>query len=145
MQSGERGESLIEVVVACAIVAVVAAAVGGGLIAATHRFGPDPVMQALEQTAASEMRTAVDLAKYQGTSLPSVSIATTAPLPSGSPLPIALSLTSQTAGDGSVTLTISATSANDAGKRATLSEQIAAPAPLPGSSIDAPLRGAAPQ
>ena len=145
MRAGERGDSLIEVVISCAIIAVVVGSIGAALIAAAHRFGPDPVTQTLEQTVANEMHVAVDLAKYQGSSVPSTTIATTAPLPSNSPLPITISLVSTTAASGSVTLTITAASVGDSSKSATLTQNIAAPAPVPGSTVTSPSSGAAPQ
>ena len=145
MRASERGESLIEVVVSCAIIAVVTGSIGAALIAAAHRFGPDPVTQTLEQTVAAEMRIAVDLAKYQSAGLPSTTIATTAPLPSGSPLPISLSLTSVSAADGSIVVTISASNASEGTERATMTQTILAPAPLPNAAIPASSAGAAPQ
>jgi len=142
---GERGESLIETVVSVAIIALFVGAIAAGTIAAAHRFGPDPVASALEETLASEMRIAVDLLKYQGASVPPASIATTIPLPSGSPLPAQLSLATTTANDGSVTIVLTATSTNDPAESATLTQTIAAPAPLPGARIPAASSGAAPQ
>jgi prepilin-type N-terminal cleavage/methylation domain-containing protein len=145
VNSLERGDSLVEVVVAVAIIAIAAGALGGTLIAAEHRFGPDPIESALEETTTREMRIAVDVMKYQGASLPSTSLATTIPLPSGSPLPVVLSVTSETAADGSVTIVLSADDSNDANKSATLSQTIAAPAPLPGARLPAMSSGSAPQ
>jgi prepilin-type N-terminal cleavage/methylation domain-containing protein len=142
--SEERGESLIEVVVAVAIVAIVTGALGGALIAAVHRFGPDPIQSALETSVAREMRIAVDVMKYQGASLPSATVATAIPLPSGSPLPVSYVMSSHTNGDGSVTIVLSATDSNDSSKSATLSQTIASPAPLPGARIQG-LDGNAPQ
>jgi hypothetical protein len=141
----ERGDSLVEVVIAVAIVAIAVGALGGTLIAAERRFGPDPIESALEATTTREMRIAVDVMKYQGASLPSTSLATTIPLPSGSPLPVVLSVTSATAADGSVTIVLSAIDSDDASKSATLSQTIAAPAPLPGARVPAVSGGSAPQ
>jgi Tfp pilus assembly protein PilV len=141
----ERGDSLVEVVIAVAIVAIAVGALGGTLIAAERRFGPDPIESALEATVTREMRIAVDVMKYQGASLPSTSLATTVPLPSGSPLPVVLSVTSATAADGSVTIVLSADDSDDASKSATLSQTIAAPAPLPGARVPAVSAGSAPQ
>jgi hypothetical protein len=141
----ERGDSLVEVVIAVAIVAIAVGALGGTLIAAERRFGPDPIESALEATTTREMRIAVDVMKYQGASLPSTSLATTIPLPSGSPLPVVLSVTSATAADGSVTIVLSADDSDDASKSATLSQTIAAPAPLPGARVPAVSGGSAPQ
>jgi hypothetical protein len=141
----QRGESLIDTVVSCALIAAISAAVGASLIAATHRFGPDPVQQLLEQTAANEMRVAVDIAKYRGSLLLPASIATSVPLPSSSPLPILLSLAPATISGGGVSITIVATSASDRSKSATLTQTVLAPAPLPGSSVTSNVSGAAPQ
>lgn len=145
MHDLERGDSLVEVVIAVAIVAIAVGALGGTLIAAERRFGPDPIESALEATTTREMRIAVDVMKYQGASLPSTSLATTIPLPSGSPLPVVLSVTSATAADGSVTIVLSADDSDDASKSATLSQTIAAPAPLPGARVPAVSGGSAPQ
>lgn len=145
MNDLERGDSLVEVVIAVAIVAIAVGALGGTLIAAERRFGPDPIESALEATTTREMRIAVDVMKYQGASLPSTSLATTIPLPSGSPLPVVLSVTSATAADGSVTIVLSADDSDDASKSATLSQTIAAPAPLPGARVPAVSGGSAPQ
>ena len=145
MRHIERGDSLLEVVVAVAIIAVAAGALGAATIAAVHHFGPDPLQSALEATVTREMRIAVDLVKYQGASLPAATVATTIPLPSGSPLPAHLSLATTNAANGSVTIVLSATDDNDATKAATLSQTLAAPAPLPGARLPAAINGAAPQ
>lgn len=145
MRSSERGESLVEVVVAIAIVAIAISALGGATVAATHRFGPDPIQSALDQSVTREMRIAVDVMKYQGANLPTTSLATTIPLPSGSPLPVSYALASTTNLDGSVTIVLSATDTNDATKKSTRSQTIAAPAPLPGSQVPAQTGGNAPQ
>lgn len=145
MRSGERGESLVEVVVAVAIVAIAAGGLGAATVAATHHFGPDSIQSALEASVTREMRIAVDVMKYQGASLPATSVSTAIPLPSGSPLPVSYALSSQTNADGSVTIVLSATDTNDSTKRATLSQTIAAPAPLPGTRLPAATSGSAPQ
>lgn len=144
MGRSERGQSLLEVVIASAIVAVVTGACCAALLVATHRFGPDPVMQSLQSTVSNEMRVAVDLAKYQGTSIAATTIATTAPMPSSSPLAVHLSVRSIAASSGATSLSITATSDAEPSKSVTLEQTLAAPAPLPGSSI-AGAAGAAPQ
>jgi Tfp pilus assembly protein PilV len=144
VRSDERGESLVEVVVAVAIVALFAGALGAATIAAVHRFGPDPIQSALEASVTREMRIAVDVMKYQGGTLPSGSLATTLPLPSGSPLPVSYSISTTTA-NGAVNIVLSATDSNDSTKSATLSQTIVAPAPLPGARVSAPIEGNAPQ
>lgn len=144
MRCSERGHTLLEVVISCAIIAIVTSSFCAALVSATHRFGPDPVMQTLQGTVSNEMRAAVDLAKYQGTQLPSTTIATTAPMPSSSPLAIHLSLHSTSASAEGITLSVTATSDVDSSKSATFTQTIPAPAPPPGSSI-AGAAGAAPQ
>jgi prepilin-type N-terminal cleavage/methylation domain-containing protein len=143
--SSERGDSLIEVIVAVAIVAVVTGAISASTIAAAHRFGPDAVQTALESSVAREMRVAVDVMKYQGASIAPASLSTAIPLPSSSPVPATLTLSSTTARDGSVTIVLTATSRTDSTKSATLTETIAAPAPLPGARVPAASDGSAPQ
>lgn len=145
MSSGERGESLVEVVVTVAIVAIATGALGAAAIAAVHRFGPDPIQGALEASLTREMRIAVDVVKYQGATLPTASVATTVPLPSGSPIPVSYALSSQTNPDSSMTIVLSVTDSNDRTKSATLRQTIAAPAPLPGTRVPAASGGSAPQ
>jgi prepilin-type N-terminal cleavage/methylation domain-containing protein len=145
VRSDERGESLIEVVVAVAIVAIATSALGAALIAAVHHFGGDPIQAALETSVTREMRIAVDVMKYQGATLPTTSGATAIPLPTGSPLPVSYVMSSHTnAADGSVTIVLTVTDSGDASKSATLSQTIAAPAPLPGARVQG-VNGNAPQ
>jgi len=145
VRSSERGDSLIEVVVAVAIVAIAAGAIAAATTAAFHRFGGDPIQSALESTVIREMRIAVDVAKYQGATLPTASIATAIPLPSGSPLPAQLTVSSTTNADNSITIVLTAADSSDSTKSATLSQTIAAPAPLPGARIPSAANGNAPQ
>jgi hypothetical protein len=145
VRSGERGESLVEVVVAVAIVAIATGGLGAATIAAVHHFGPDPIQSALEASVTQEMRVAVDVMKYQGARLPTTSVATTVPLPSGSPIPVSYVLSGQTNADSSVTIVLSATDSDDSTKSATLTQTIAAPAPLPGARVPAGSYGSAPQ
>jgi Tfp pilus assembly protein PilV len=145
VRSNECGESLLEVVIAVGIVAIVAGALGGSTIVAAHRFGPDAVQSALEAYVAREMRVAVDVMKYQGADLSPRTIATAIPMPSASPLAAHVALNSSTSADGSVTIVLTATSDADSSKSATLRETIAAPAPIPGARIPAQADGPAPQ
>lgn len=133
--SDERGQSLIEVVVAVAIVAIVLGCVLTASVSAAHRLAPDPGKAALDRAAARELRVAVDLLKYQGASIPPATLATTLPMPTGSPMPVTLSVSTQTAASGSITVTIEASAA--AGT-STSSATIAARAPLPNSSVAGP-------
>ena len=121
-----------------------AGVLGAATIAAVHRFGPDPIQSALEASVTREMRIAVDVMKYQGGTLPSGSLATTIPMPSGSPLPVSYAI-STTNASGAVTIVLSATDSSDSTKNVTLSQTILAPAPLPGARVSAPIQGNAPQ
>lgn len=134
MRAGERGESLVEVVVAAALAAVTLSAVLAAIVAAAHRFGPDPVAEALQHYVAREMRIAVDLLKYQGTTVPPAVVATTIPLAGGSPLPVhvTLSVVTQPAG---VDVTVSAQADTGARESTSLQTSIAQPVPLPLSTV----------
>jgi hypothetical protein len=140
----ECGQSLVEVLVSAAIASVALAAFLGGTLAATHRFGPDPVHVALERTVHREMRIAVDLLKYQGGTLVPAAIATTVPMPGGSPIPVRLSLAGAARAGGGVDVTLTATSDTDAQESVKLHGAIPGPVPLPGSSVPAPAAAAAP-
>ncbi len=138
----ERGESLIEVVIAVAIVAIGSAALLAGTMAAAHRFGPDPQRAALQNVVQREMRIAVDVLKYQGAAIAPATVATTVPMPGTSPAPAHLSIATTPVGAG-IAITISASLDNGAGKSATLTTTVPQPAPLPSSTIL--VNGSAPQ
>jgi type II secretory pathway pseudopilin PulG len=144
VHEGERGYTLIEAVVAGAIVAMLCAAVLGAFATAAHRFAGDPIRDALESLVRNELRIAADLAKYQDASLRPASIATTVPMPSASPLAVQLTMTIATT-SGSTDVTISAVDAADATEAVTASAQLAPPVPPPGASVPAAARGSAPQ
>jgi Tfp pilus assembly protein PilV len=138
VSTGERGESLIEVVVAAAIVAISLGALLGASLAAAHRFGPDPVQTALQRGLQQEMRIAADLLKYQGGTIAPAAVATAIPMPSGSPLPVHLSIATVPLAGGGTAVTLDATSDADPNESFRLQSTIAAPAPLPGSSVTSP-------
>jgi hypothetical protein len=139
----ERGESLVEAVVVAALASIACASVLTGVIAAAHRFGPDPIEETLRGIAQRELRVAVDVLKYQGGSIVPATIATTAPLPGGSPLPIHLSITTSAMSSGGTSITID-TSADAGNERVTMTTSVARPVPLPSSQIAAPSNGQAP-
>lgn len=144
MRNREHGESLVEVCVAVAIVAVTFAAMFGAILAAAHRFGPDSQAIALQHAVENEMRAAVDIAKYQGATLTPNVVATTVPLPSGTPLPAHLALAESALPSGGVFITLTASSDADANERASISATVAVPAPLPSSLVTVPGSAAAP-
>jgi hypothetical protein len=140
---GQRGQTLIEAVVAVAIVTVVLGAALSAALAANAHFGPDPARAALGATLDREMRTARDLIKYQGATLQPASVQTTLPLPAGSPLPATLQLQTSPLPDGGTQLTLSGTATwQGASESASLATTLPAPAPIPGSSLT--LTGLAP-
>ena len=145
MYRGERGESLIGVVVGVGVVAVTTAALLSATLTAARHFGPDPIQRALDRAARRELRIAVDLLKYQGASIPARSIATTIPLPSAPPFAAHLSVATAASATGSITVSVAATSDLRTDERAAFSAMIAQPAPLPSSLVPDARAGGAPQ
>ena len=140
---GERGESLIEIVVAVAIVAIATSAVLAGTIVAAHRFGPDASKVALHNVLHREMRIAVDVMKYQGGAIAPTTVATSIPMPGASPAAAHLSIATQALAGGVTAIRIDATLDADVAKTASLTTNVPAPAPLPSSTVSA--TGSAPQ
>ncbi len=135
----QRGQALIETILATAIAAVFVGAVLAGVVAANAHFGPDPAREALDDTLAREMSVARNLVKYQGTTLAPATVATSVPLPDGSPLPATLQLESTALAGGGMQITIVASATwNGATENRSLTTTLLAPAPLPGSSIALP-------
>lgn len=127
----QRGSTLAETLVATA---VLTAAIGGALavaIPATHRLGPDPRTDALQRLADRELGVARDLLKYEGATIVPNAVATTVPLPDGTPEPASLSLSVRAGSDGTAVTVV----ASDAERSATASATVAARAPLPGSTV----------
>jgi len=135
----QRGQTLIETIVAVAILTIVAGAVLAGTIASAAHFGPDPARAALDDALAREMSIARNLVKYQGATITPASIQTTAPLADASPLPANLELQVTQLPGGGMALTISATATwRGATEHRSLSSTLPPPAPLPGSSVTLP-------
>lgn len=134
----ERATTLLEVTIATAIITIVVGAALNASIAAIRHFGPDPVQSALDSAAAREMRIAVDVLKYSGTSVPPSTISTTIPLASASPLPAAMSIQTTALPGGSLQLHITASTVNPT-RSVTLVATLANRAPAPGSTLVAPL------
>lgn len=144
MKNSERGESVIEIVVAVAIVAMTLSVVLGGSVVAAHAFGADPVTTALQSEVNGEMRVAVNLGKYTGTVFAPASVATTVPMPGSSPLPAHVSVAvSPLPGIGEA-ISVSAQSDADPRKLASARTVIADPQPVPSSSVTTGVSAAAP-
>lgn len=135
MRDAQRGDSLIEVVVAVAIVAIALGSLVSGTLAAAHHFGPDAVSEALRRHVDDEMRVAADLLKYQGASLSPATVATTIPLVGASPLPVHVSLAVSPIPQGGTAIAITMQSDVDQSKSVTVEAEIARPVPLPSSSV----------
>ncbi|MEO6836387.1 MAG: hypothetical protein ABI231_10845 [Candidatus Tumulicola sp.] len=134
----QRGSSLIETAIAIAIASLVAGAALGAAIAATHAAGSDPTRDALQSAAQREMLVALDVLKYQGASIVPVTVATTLPMPAGSPLPAELSIATSALPHGAIRVAITAVNLARAGGRATLTATLSDRAPLPGTVLRAP-------
>ena len=143
MKPDERGETLLEVVVAVGIASIALGAIVSGTIAVAHKFGPDPVHQALEQQAKREMRVAIDVLKYQGSSIQDTVVATTIPQSSASPLPAHLSIAVTQTAQNANQITVTAQSDADPSEQATLNATVV-PAPLPQSTVQSGLLVPAP-
>ena len=132
---GERGQALIESIVAAAVAAVIVAAVLGGAIAANAHFGADPAQSALSAAAAREMTVARNLVKYQGATLQPVTLQTTVPLAD----PATLQLRSAPLPNGGVQVTIFASALwRNSARTLSVTGSVLAPAPLPGTSLALP-------
>lgn len=136
---GQRGQTLIETIVTTSIVAVFLSAMLSATIAAIAHFGPSPAHAALSAALAREMAVARNLEKYQGATLAPASIATTIPLPDGSPLPATMTLQATSLANAGLQLTITASALwNGSRESATLSSTLVPAAPIPGSLVALP-------
>lgn len=126
------------------MVSAILAAVLGGVIAAVHHFGPDPIREALSQRAHSELRVAIDVMKYQGSTLAPNTIATSVPLPGGSPLPAHETLATSVNADGSINISVSASADERNGDTASASATLARPVPLPSTLVPGTANGNSP-
>jgi hypothetical protein len=130
--------NLLEATVATAIVATVTGATLGAVANAAHAAGGDPVRDALQAAATREARTALDVLKYDGATVTPQSVATSIPMPAGTPLPAELSIGVALYANGSTSVTVTALAAGPSGERAAVTESLDARAPLPGSQTKAP-------
>jgi hypothetical protein len=143
VRTDERGEGLVDAVVAGAIASIAVAAIISGTLAATHRFGAQPVEESLQHLVQREMRIAADVLKYQGGTIAPTTIATTAPLPGGSPLPVHVSIAVTALTTGGYSIDVQAT-ADSRSESATVTTTVPQPVPLPSSNITSPDAAAAP-
>ncbi|HEY1653664.1 MAG TPA: hypothetical protein VGF86_00965 [Candidatus Tumulicola sp.] len=135
--AGERGSSLVEAAVAIAIVALLAGGAISAALGVLHAAAGLPIRDALQTAVRREMPIAFDVLKYRDAKIVPTSVATTLPMPAGSPLPAQLSVRVSRAGATSVRIAIDAV-ATETGERATLTAVLGERAPLPGSKVRAP-------
>ena len=137
-RSSELGSSLVETAVSLALVAVLAGTALSAALGARHAAAGDPIRDALQSAVRREMPIALDILKYRGTAIAPASIATTLPMPGGSPLPVQLSIDAARIGDGSLRVTITAASSDGVPRRTSLTTPIGDRAPPPGTTERAP-------
>jgi type II secretory pathway pseudopilin PulG len=135
----QRANTLIEVAVAIAVIAIAAgAALSAFLAIGRHRIERDR-REALEACVRRELSTAVDIVKYSGGSIVPASVATSLPMPGGSPLAAVVSLATHRAGGAwQIDVSVQAsggTPDGGASQRAELRATVAAQAPVPGSEL----------
>ncbi len=133
----QRGSALVETAIAVAISGLVAGAVLDATIFATRSAGMRPVREALEDEVRREMAVALDVLKYRGGTIAPAAVATTLPMPAGSPLAARVSITVSPDPSGAVSVTVTA-EAGDPAQHATLRATAGAQAPLPGTVVTAP-------
>ena len=136
--------SLIETTIAVAIVAMAAGAALDTSILGARAAGAHAVRGVLQDAVQREMQIARDVLKYRDGAIAPVSIATTEPMPSGSPLPVRLSLQTTTADGSALVVTIAATAIDDPAQSVTLDAVLADRVPLPGSQVRAATLAPAP-
>jgi hypothetical protein len=103
----------------------------GALLGSLHGAAGSPVRDALDSALAREMPLARDILKYQGSNVPPAVIATTLPMPSGSPLAARLSIQTSRRGDA-VRVVVQASAV---GVRRSMAATLGAQAPLPGTVV----------
>ena len=133
----ERATTLLEVTIATAIIAIIVGAVLSASITAIRHFGPDVAQSALDAALAREMRLAVDVLNYGGSSIAPTSISTTIPCASAAPLPATIAIPTSTFPDGGLQIRLTGSLTNPA-RKASLVTTLANRAPMPGSVILAP-------
>ncbi len=145
MRVRARGFTALETTIAAGLMAMLFAAVGTGLVREGAAFQSGVAADALAAAAHEELRIAADALKYEGSSLQPAAIATTLPMPAGSPIPAQISLSLSPLPGGTFTIRVRASSRIGSAtlvREATL--VVERRMPLPGSSITAATPVAAP-
>ncbi len=128
---------MTETIVAVALFSVLAIGLAGAAVLGARNPASTLARDALARSAGREALLAADVLKYRGSYLTPKTIATTVPLPNGSPLPAIISLSIESLDGGRVRVVVRADDAN-AGDAAAVTLDLAPPAPLPGTDVAAP-------
>ncbi len=145
MRVRARGFTALETTIAAGLIAVLFTAVGSGLVREGAAFQRGVTADVLAAAAHEELRIAADALKYEGSSLQATDIATTLPMPVGSPMPARISLSIASLPGGSLAIRVRASGRGASGtlaREATL--VVERRMPVPGSSITAAAPVAAP-
>jgi type II secretory pathway pseudopilin PulG len=133
--TGQRAGTLVEAIVAAGIVATIAGATLGACAMASRAAGAGAAKAALQDALEGELTVARDVLKYQGATLAPATIATTLPLPAGTPLPAQLAVSTSALPGGGTLITIAGSTS---GVRLTLNAALDAQAVPPGARLHAP-------
>lgn len=145
MRIRARGFTALETTIAAGLMAILFAAVGTGFVREGAVFQSEVTAEVLAAATHEELRIAADALKYEGSSLQPAEIATTLPMPAGSPIPAQISLSLSPLPGGTVAIRVRTSSPFGSAtlvREATL--VVERRMPIPGSSITAATPVAAP-
>lgn len=141
----DLGFTALETIVAAGLIALALATVGAAVVRESVSFSSAATADALAAAAREEVRIAADAVKYDGSTLSPTSVATTLPMPVGSPLPAELSLSAQALAAGGISVRVRAVADIAAAPLVRDASLIVERrVPLPGSTVIAPTLVAAP-
>lgn len=143
-RTAQQGSTLVETAVAVAIVTTVAGTALSAAIVAGKSAAMHPLRDALQLEVERQMPLALDVLKYRGTRIRPAAVATTVPMPAGSPLAAAVSIAVSPGSHGELRVTIAASAIARPDERAALQATLDERAPLPGTVVVAPLLAPAP-
>ncbi len=139
------GFTALETIVAAGLIAVVLATIGAAVVRESVSFSNVATADALGAAAREEARIAADSVKYDGNTLSPTSVATTLPMPVGSPIPAELSLSAQALAGGGISVRVRAVADTTSAPLVRVATLIVERrVPLPGSTVIAPTLVAAP-
>ena len=103
-----------------------------------------PVRDALQHEVERQITLALDVLKYRGARIRPAAVATTLPMPTGSPLAAAVSVAVSAGSHGELRVRIAASAIAQPDERAALEATLDERAPLPGAVVVAPVLVPAP-